>query len=104
MSSTNMLPPKLSVISSGNTALLEEPKVAAARRESRALSSFCLQGLLLLSGFCGISYEILYARMMGNLIGDQFAVSASILLSFMLGIGIGALYAHHLWRFLWLVE
>jgi spermidine synthase/Tfp pilus assembly protein PilF len=59
---------------------------------------------MLLSGFCGISYEILYARLLGNLIGDQFAVSATVLLTFLLGIGCGTLYAHHLWRFLWLLE
>ena len=60
--------------------------------------------LLLLSGFCGISYEILYGRILSNIIGDQFAVSASILLTFLLGIGVGALYAHRFWRFLWLIE
>ncbi len=60
--------------------------------------------LLLLSGFCGISYEILYGRMLGNIVGDQFAVSASILLTFLLGIGVGAIYAHRLWPFLWLIE
>jgi len=60
--------------------------------------------LLLLSGFCGISYEVLYARILSNVIGDQFAVSASILVTFMLGIGFGTLYAHKLWRHLWLVE
>ena len=60
--------------------------------------------LLLASGFCGISYEILYGRILGNLIGDQFAVSASVLLTFLLGIGFGTLYAHRLWRHLWAVE
>ena len=60
--------------------------------------------LVLLSGFCGISYEVLYARILSNFIGDQFLVSASILLTFMLGIGFGTLYAHRLWRWLWLVE
>ncbi len=60
--------------------------------------------LLLLSGFAGISYEILYGRILGNLIGDQWAISASILLTFLLGIGIGTLFAHRFWRFLWLIE
>jgi len=68
------------------------------------LRSWPLALLLLLSGFCGISYEVLYARVLSNAIGDQFAVSASILVAFMLGIGFGTLYAHRLWRFLWLVE
>ena len=61
-------------------------------------------GLLLLSGFCGISYEILYARLLGNLVGDQFAVSVSILMTFLFGIGIGTRFAHRLWRRLWLIE
>lgn len=60
--------------------------------------------LLLLSGFCGISYEVLYARLLGNLVGDQFAVSAAILLTFLLGIGVGTLLAHRLWSYLWLLE
>src|SRR5688572_18942322 len=60
--------------------------------------------LLLSSGMCGIAYEVLYARLLGNLAGDQFAVSAAVLLTFLLGIGLGARLAHRLWRFLWLIE
>jgi len=39
--------------------------------------------LLLLSGFCGISYEILYARLLGNLLGSQFTINATVLLGFL---------------------
>jgi spermidine synthase len=60
--------------------------------------------LLFFSGFCGISYEILYARLLANLVGDQMAVSASILITFLLGIGVGTLFAHRLWRYLWIIE
>lgn len=60
--------------------------------------------LLFFSGYCGISYEVLYARLLGNLVGDQFAVVASVLLTFLLGIGFGTLVAHTLWRHLWLIE
>ncbi|WP_167631351.1 tetratricopeptide repeat protein [Mariprofundus ferrooxydans] len=60
--------------------------------------------LMLASGFAGISYEVLYGRMLGNLIGDQFVVSAAILITFLLGIGIGSRYAWRLWRSLWLIE
>jgi len=63
---------------------------------------FCL--LLVMSGLCGISYEILYGRILGDLIGEQLLVSASILLTFLLGIGFGTLFAHRLWRHLWLLE
>lgn len=59
---------------------------------------------LLLSGLSGISYEILYGRILGSLLGDQFAVSASVLITFLLGIGIGSRYAHFFWRWLWLIE
>ena len=60
--------------------------------------------LLLLSGFAGISYEVLYGRMLGNLIGDQFLVSASVLITFLLGTGVGALLAHRIFNKLWLIE
>jgi predicted membrane-bound spermidine synthase/Flp pilus assembly protein TadD len=60
--------------------------------------------LLVLSGFCGISYEVLYGRVLSNFIGDQFAVSASILLTFLLGMGLGSLYAHRWARWLWAIE
>lgn len=60
--------------------------------------------ILLLSGLSGISYEILYGRILGSLLGDQFAVSASVLITFLLGIGIGSRYAHYFWRWLWLIE
>jgi len=63
-----------------------------------------LPWLLMLSGFCGISYEILYNRLLGNLLGNQFFVSATVLLTFLLGIGCGTLYAHRFARLLWLVE
>ncbi|PIQ30006.1 MAG: spermine synthase [Zetaproteobacteria bacterium CG_4_9_14_3_um_filter_49_83] len=60
--------------------------------------------LMLLSGFAGISYEILYGRILGNMIGDQFVVSAAILMTFLLGIGLGSVFAHRLWRWLWAIE
>lgn len=60
--------------------------------------------LVLISGFCGISYEILYSRILGNLAGDQFTVSGSILITFLLGLGFGAITAHRLWKYLWLIE
>ncbi|MDO8281790.1 MAG: tetratricopeptide repeat protein [Thermodesulfovibrionia bacterium] len=59
---------------------------------------------LFLSGFCGISYEVIYSRMLGNLIGDHFIVNASLLLTFLLGIGIGTKLAHRISRYLWAVE
>jgi predicted membrane-bound spermidine synthase len=63
-----------------------------------------LAALLLASGFCGISYEVLYGRMVGNLVGEPFGVTAALLLTFLLGIGLGTWGAHRLWRYLWLVE
>ena len=60
--------------------------------------------LLFASGLCGISYEVLYGRLLGNVFGDQFLVSTAVLLTFMLGLGLGAYHAHCLWRNLWFVE
>ncbi len=71
---------------------------------NRGLTRLIFAVLLLLSGFAGIAYEVLYARLLGNLIGDQWLVSASVLLTFLLGIGAGTWYAHRLWPHLWLIE
>ncbi|MDX8413305.1 MAG: tetratricopeptide repeat protein [Mariprofundales bacterium] len=60
--------------------------------------------LMLGSGLAGISYEILYGRLFGNMIGDQFIVSAAVLITFLLGIGIGALLAWRVARWLWAIE
>jgi spermidine synthase len=60
--------------------------------------------LLFVSGLCGISYEVLYGRLLGNVFGDQFLVSTAVLLTFMLGLGLGAYHSHRLWRHLWLME
>ena len=60
--------------------------------------------LLLLSGFCGISYEILYTKLLGNLLGNQFTINATVLLTFLVGIGLGTLQAHRLRGYLWAIE
>jgi len=57
-----------------------------------------------LSGLAGISYEILYGRILGNMVGDQFVVSAAILITFLLGIGLGSALSHRLWSWLWAIE
>lgn len=84
-----------------------EPEVMAGRRGTAALNRFtraALPVLMVLSGFCGISYEILYAKLLGNLLGDRFTIAASVLLTFLLGIGLGTLHAHRLLRKLWAIE
>ncbi|WP_143177764.1 hypothetical protein [Cystobacter ferrugineus] len=58
----------------------------------------------LLSGWCGIAYELLYSRELTAHLGDMFQVNAAILTSFLLGIGVGARVAHRFVRGLWLVE
>ncbi len=61
-----------------------------------------LSFLMTASGLAGVSYEILYGRMLGNVLGDQFLVSASVLITFLAGIGLGSRQA---FRFpLWMVE
>jgi len=69
-----------------------------------SLQRLLLPLLLFSSGLCGIAYEILYGRLLANIIGDQFLISTAVLLTFLLGIGLGALFAHRLWRGLWLIE
>ncbi len=71
---------------------------------NHTLSYYILIFLMLSSGFAGISYEILYGRIFGNMVGDQFIVSAAVLMTFLLGIGMGSITAHRLWRWLWLIE
>lgn len=86
---------------SKSSAPTAAPNTAA---QCTPLRSGLLILLLWCSGFCGISYEILYGRMLGNLLGDQFGVNAAVLLTFLLGIGVGTLWAHRIQRWLWAVE
>lgn len=58
----------------------------------------------LLSGWCGIAYELLYSRLLTTHLGDMFQVNAAILTSFLLGIGVGSWVSHRFVRWLWLVE
>lgn len=67
-------------------------------------SRVVLPALLLVSGFCGISYEILYTKLLGNLLGNHFTISATVLLTFLLGIGLGTLWAYRFVRWLWAIE
>ena len=87
--------------------MLDKP-VTVTTKSSGSLTSFWLTGLFitlsLLSGFCGIAYEVLYGRILSDLVGNQFAVNASILLTFLAGIGIGALMANRFKLYLWLIE
>jgi len=78
-----------------------DPKTIAI---NESLDTFVIRLTLFLSGFCGIAYEVLYNRFLGNMIGDHFAVNASILVTFLLGIGLGTKFAHHLKGYLWAVE
>lgn len=68
------------------------------------LAGRVLPALLLLSGFCGISYEILYAKLLGNLLGSQFTINGTVLLTFLAGIGLGTLYAHRFVKYLPAIE
>lgn len=82
----------------GSTHALRSPGKETMNRK------FLLTLILLLSGLSGISYEILYGRILGGILGDQFAVSSAVLITFLLGIGLGARHAHRLWSRLWLIE
>lgn len=60
--------------------------------------------LSFLSGTCGISYEILYARLLNVYLGDMFYVSGAILSVFLLGLAVGASFAHRFVKKLWVIE
>lgn len=46
-----------------------------------------------ISGICGLAYEILYVNIISNYFGDMFYISASVLMTFFLGMGVGSLFA-----------
>ncbi len=60
--------------------------------------------LSFISGFCGIAYEVLYARLLSTLFGDIFFVGSAILITFLLGISIGSLISKKLINHLFLIE
>jgi predicted membrane-bound spermidine synthase/tetratricopeptide (TPR) repeat protein len=73
-------------------------------RNNSAVDLVILPFSLFLSGFCGIAYEVLYFRILSNSIGDHFAVSAALLITFLLGIALGTRLAYRFSRYLWAVE
>ena len=50
--------------------------------------------LSLISGICGLSYEILYVHLISNYFGNIFYISAAVLTTFFLGMGIGSIYSY----------
>jgi tetratricopeptide (TPR) repeat protein/spermidine synthase len=63
-----------------------------------------LTTLALLSGCCGLAYEVLYVRALTTILGDMFYVHAALLSTFLIGIGLGAKLAHKCLRWLWVFE
>ena len=63
-----------------------------------------LTALALLSGCCGLAYEVLYLRALTTLLGDMLYVHAALLSTFLIGIALGAKLASHWVRWLWLLE
>lgn len=47
-----------------------------------------LTSLALLSGCCGLAYEVLYVRVLTSILGDMFYVHAALLSTFLVGIGV----------------
>ncbi len=60
--------------------------------------------LAMLSGCCGLAYEVLYVRALTAILGDMFYVHAALLSTFLVGIGLGAKLAHRWLRWLWAFE
>ena len=74
------------------------------QRDLNTLARKLLPPLAVASGWCGIAYELLYSRLLTTYLGDMFHVSAAILTSFLLGIGIGAAVARRFSQWLWFIE
>ncbi len=60
--------------------------------------------LAMISGVCGLAYEILYVRIFSNFFGDGFFVSAVILTAVFLGISFGAWLSQRFVGYLALIE
>jgi len=60
--------------------------------------------LALLSGSCGLAYEVLYVRALTSVLGDMFYVHAALLSTFLIGVGLGAKAASRCRRWLWAFE
>ena len=65
-------------------------------------SILILNTLALLSGCCGLAYEVLYVRALTAILGDMFYVHAALLSTFLIGIGLGSKLAHRWVRWLWI--
>ncbi len=66
-----------------------------------------LNYLLLLSsisGILGISYEVLFIKILSNYFGDIYYISSAVIVSFLIGIGLGALYSTKFYNKLILIE
>ena len=72
--------------------------VAAVGRERWRLA--VVSGLAALSGICALGYEVLFVRRLTTLLGDTLWVHAALLSTFLLGIALGARFAHHAHRWL----
>jgi spermidine synthase len=63
-----------------------------------------LTTLAMLSGCCGLAYEILYMRALTTVLGDMFYVHAALLSTFLVGMGLGAKLAYRWSRWLWMFQ
>ncbi|MBP7088956.1 MAG: hypothetical protein KBB01_06660, partial [Candidatus Omnitrophica bacterium] len=63
-----------------------------------------LKILAILSGMAGVGYEVFFFRLLTNYLGDMFYVHATLLSSFLLGIGIGSKKAYRFHGYLHVVE
>ena len=60
--------------------------------------------LALASGLAALGYEVLYVRHLTTLLGDMLYVHASLLSTFLVGVGLGSVWAHRGRRWLWALE
>jgi len=70
----------------------------------RNIRTSLLTTLAMLSGCCGLAYEILYMRLLTTVLGDMFYIHAALLSTFLVGIGLGAKLAYRWFRWLWVFQ
>lgn len=64
-----------------------------SKQSPNKLYNSTLHYVAILSGCCGLGYEVIYVRMFSNIFGDAYVISAVLLTAIFLGIAFGAFNA-----------
>lgn len=67
-----------------------EPRATASARMTRSSTFWLASCLFLLSGYCGLTYEVLWFKRFSYLWGSSSLAMAAVVASFLCGLGLGA--------------